>query len=274
MTLLVRDEIDIIRPVIEYHLNNGVDEIIITDNGSIDGTLEVCREYLNKGVSEVIIEPSSDYSQYLYVSRMANLASSKYKADWIINADADEFFISRTKGDLKKSLSLISDSVDIVEVQRHDFVPIYRDFRNFEPLNFPYRKVFSNNLRGTPLPPKVIHRRSNNITVAMGNHSVSGDNLSNTTTDSDIEIFHYPIRSLKQFESKVTNAGSGLAKNKHLNKNMGFHVRYWYELLLNNKLEEEYNKHFYDIIKLELGLENKEIVKDECLLNKHPFSKN
>ena len=44
MTLLVRNEVDIIQANLEYHLAQGVDFVIITDHGSEDGTSEILRE--------------------------------------------------------------------------------------------------------------------------------------------------------------------------------------------------------------------------------------
>ena len=44
MTLLVRDEVDVVRQHLLFHLNAGVDFVIVTDNGSVDGTSEVLAE--------------------------------------------------------------------------------------------------------------------------------------------------------------------------------------------------------------------------------------
>jgi len=43
MTLLVRDEEDIIQENIEYHLARGIDFIIATDNLSVDSTTVIQR---------------------------------------------------------------------------------------------------------------------------------------------------------------------------------------------------------------------------------------
>ncbi len=45
MTLLVRDEADILEYNICHHLNQGVDFIIAIDNGSIDKTPDILRKY-------------------------------------------------------------------------------------------------------------------------------------------------------------------------------------------------------------------------------------
>jgi hypothetical protein len=50
MTLLVRNEEDIVRYKIDFQLRRGVDFIIATDNGSGDGTRDILRKYEKKGV--------------------------------------------------------------------------------------------------------------------------------------------------------------------------------------------------------------------------------
>ena len=75
MTLLVRDEQDIVRENLDFHLAQGVDQVIVTDNGSEDATAEILREYESRGVVRLLFEPSDDYSQGRWVTRMARLAA-------------------------------------------------------------------------------------------------------------------------------------------------------------------------------------------------------
>ena len=62
MTLLVKNEVDVVRDNIEFHLRNGVDFIIATDNLSDDGTLEILQEYEKKGVLYLIQETAQDHN--------------------------------------------------------------------------------------------------------------------------------------------------------------------------------------------------------------------
>ena len=49
MTLLVRNEADIVDAQVAFHLHAGVDFVIATDNGSDDGTLEILERYARTG---------------------------------------------------------------------------------------------------------------------------------------------------------------------------------------------------------------------------------
>jgi len=171
MTILVRDEIDIIKDMIDFHLAQGVDHIIITDNGSVDGTYEACKEYTNTGKVELLEEPASDFSQHRWVTRMANIAYEKYNADWVINADADEFFLPLKKNvNLKDTLKRVKSNISALRLPRHDFVSNERAMKVSPSVEMIYRKTVSLNFKGSLLPPKVIHRGSPNTVIPQGNH--------------------------------------------------------------------------------------------------------
>ena len=95
MTLLARDEIDIVDSWLAFHLNAGADVVIATDNRSQDGTTEVLEEYARSGQVHLIRELGEDLRQNEWVTRMARLAATGYGADWVINSDADEFWWPR-----------------------------------------------------------------------------------------------------------------------------------------------------------------------------------
>ena len=63
MTVLARDEEDIIGWNLRYHLSRGVDHIIVTDNRSQDGTRDIVREIGRSGRVTYLFEPQDDFSQ-------------------------------------------------------------------------------------------------------------------------------------------------------------------------------------------------------------------
>ena len=93
MTLLVKNEEDILESNLQFHKAMGVDGFIVTDNNSTDSTLEIIKRYQAKGwIKEVIIERATNYCQKEWVDRMIMIAKKRYGADWVINADADELW--------------------------------------------------------------------------------------------------------------------------------------------------------------------------------------
>ncbi len=269
MTLLVRDEIDIIRTCLDFHLAEGIDFIIVTDNGSLDGTVEVLEEYESTGRIEIIHEPPSDYSQGPWVTRMAQRASVKHGADWVINADADEFFLWKG-GTLREALKQKPESIQVFTAGRHDFVPIERAQSAAVPLEMPYRMSDSRNLfNRKPLIPKAIHRGHPKAVIGMGNHRVHAPGFPGDYEPGEIEVYHYPIRSYAQFQSKAVNTGSSLEKNTEIAPNVAQRPRLWYRLWKEGKLKDEYLAHvFYGPERLKASLESGDLVEDMALIER------
>ena len=227
LTLLVRDEIDIIQKNIDFHLSQGVDFIIVTDNGSVDGTRDVLNDCENKKIIKVIDEPEHNYHQEQWVNRMGDVARNEYGASIIIHADADEFWHSRS-GDLKREISNID--CDGLYVKKYEVTAINNSNVVF-PDDFKYIRINDDGFG------KVMFKCNKRMYyVNQGNHQAYDLGVKQS---NDIKIIHMPFRGKEQFYKKVINGGSAYEKSG-LPKNIGFHWREWYDSYKNGKLEETY----------------------------------
>lgn len=239
MTLLVRDEEDIIAANIDYHLARGVDLVIATDNASVDNTVEILRGYESQGVLRLLHEPTDNYSQAKWVTRMARLAAEE-GAGWVINSDADEFWWPRAATDLKRAFADVPKRIGVVRVARHNFPPRPLDGRPFSEV-MTIRDLDSRNSRGRPLRPKVAHRAHPEARVRMGNHGVRGPGLGEKAKTREIEILHFPMRTFEQLENKIVKGGRALAANDELPPGKGQTWRQLYSLWEQGRLREFYD---------------------------------
>jgi hypothetical protein len=263
MTLLVRNEIDVIEANLEYHLAQGVDFVIVTDHGSEDGTSEILQEYERMGVAKVIREEEEGHHQSNRVTRMAEIARLGHNADWVIHNDADEFWWPLV-GDLRDVFSSLPRQFGQIEVRRRNFRPRVDGEGPFYS-RLVYREASSFNLSGDALESKVAHRPHPEVVVAPGNHSIRGGDLPVVPAGEVLEIFHFPMRSYEQFEHKVLQIGHGYEQLPDRSPRTGWDQLALLELQRAGRLRDYYDGLLLDRGALERGLQLGTIVVDRRL---------
>jgi glycosyltransferase involved in cell wall biosynthesis len=245
MTLLVRDEIDIIEKNICFHLNHGVDFIVAVDNGSIDGTTQVLQKYAQKGVLSYKIIKKHTKEQSKWVSTMARLAVKKYHATHLFHCDADEFWYPAS-GNLKNHLPqgnrvLLVPSVNYLPPTLTQRLALKR-FIVTSPYTHPATRHNAESYRFFLFPqqPKVF-TTSNFTCIAQGNHLVLDRPNIDYRPAADILIHHFPVRSFNQFRTKVINGGSSYEKNPVRDPDIGWHQKDWYRCYQANLLTDLYH---------------------------------
>ena len=214
MTLLVRDEADILDAHLAYHLNAGVDLVIATDHRSVDGTTELLESHAREGHLHLFREDSRWIRQSEWATRMARLAATDHGADWVINSDADEFWWPRG-GSLKEVLSAVPAPFGMVRALVRTFLPRPDDGAFFAdrmtvrlatpaPINDP----------ATPFRPvaKIVHRGDAGVTVGRGSNFVSGP-WPLLHDWYPLEVLHAPLRSREQCARKYEKTWTGWQEN-------------------------------------------------------------
>ncbi|WP_291057566.1 glycosyltransferase family 2 protein [Herbiconiux sp.] len=227
-TVMVRDEADIIGAMLDHHLAQGVDVIIVTDNGSVDGTTDILQGYADRGLIELRHDPTHRKQQAPVVTQMARDAASLHGADWVINADADEFFVP-----VDRSLTLHEVFEQLDPAIKAFLVPVtnltgpaaasgsglgrltYRDER-------PEAALRATGLRAHPTAD-AIHVGDPQIDVIQGNHFVSLASQGAPPEALAIEVLHLPWRSWEQYRNKVEIAGRAYDDNPELSPSPNHH---------------------------------------------------
>lgn len=261
MTMLVRNEDDILRENLEYHLHSGVDQFIITDHHSEDTTIKILQEYQNKGILTFRVEMSPEHHQAKWVSEMAIRAFKDYKADWVINNDADEFWVA-PDNDLKKYFWTVNKDVWKLHVNRLDF--FYRPFKHgkwFETMLI--REI---NRRWT----KACHRAADDIEVEVGNHNVfsksfKSGNFKEEKAEGYLKIFHFPIRNEKRYKNKMIQGYDSISRTPSITSEQFWHWKRAIQYIQQNKFEEYIKSYSVTPAQINEGIKNGLLKFDDTL---------
>ncbi len=266
MTILVKNEADIIEKNIVTHAKLGVDAFVVMDNNSQDGTRELLSK-LSDSYDIRLFDEKGLYNQAVWMKRLAKEAK-KIGADWVINNDADEFWIPKNGLNLH---DVFAYKGTVAHVQRYNMLmdpaASQKGFaasvhRVVNPVAYSKNiQLLSDNVSMvlTKIGPKTALNPRGLITIRGGNHKawhimnsreylfMKADDI---TKKPDINVYHYPFRSYTQFENNIINRKSLMESGKHIR--MGPHYRRWVKLYNAGKLPEEYNRLCFDHEQLDI----------------------
>ena len=214
MTLLARNEADVVDAQLAYHLHAGVDFVIATDNASSDGTTEILERYERAGCLQLLREEADDMRQAEWVTRMARLAATEHGADWVLNADADEFWWPRG-GSLKDVLATVPERYGVLRGCWRHFLPRPDDGSFFaERMTVRLAAPAHPGDKETIFHAhqKVAHRAHPEVEIEAGNHNAEANGLDPLRAWHPLEVLHFSFRSVAQLREQGTAAAGSATR--------------------------------------------------------------
>lgn len=247
---MVKDEADIIEGVIR-HMAGEVDELVVADNGSTDGTFEILQQLKTELPLTLVADPDPAYTQSAKMTRLAALAAER-GATWIVPFDADELWVASDRvstilGDLAGNHAAAGVAVHAL---------LFNHFPSaVDPAgDDPFRTIVWRQREPAPLP-KVAFRWEPGAVIHQGNHGVT---LPSSAVHKvwALEVRHFPYRSAEQFVRKARN-GAAAYRASDLPLTEGAHWRAYGDLLDRHgesALHDVFREHFWHLSPVDAGL--------------------
>ncbi len=272
---MVRNEADIVRVNVLYHLALGFDRFLIVDNGSSDGTTEILKD-LGR---DPRVRWTRDEGVYRQAEITTGLAREALRdgADWVVPTDADEFWHAprgKLRGVLEGSRAGALKARVVTFIQRREqehctpdgLLNMTRRARETVVHEEGKRLIQQSTIafvENEP-SPKWLSRPTEEVEIAKGNHHVYGIAGSRALADG-VLCLHAPLRSKARLERKAEVGERSLVAEG--GRPLSWHAIRWSRLKNRDRLDGEWEANSYFGTCLDVYGQRRETVFDPRLRN-------
>lgn len=243
----MKDEHDVARSVLLHMLGEGLDHIVVADNGSTDGTRDVLSEMARQYPVTVVDDTEVAHYQSRKMTRLVHRFAEEHGGDmFCVPFDADEIWVFR--GD-RIGVELRSCTADLVTADLFNHFPSAIDPAGDDPFD----TIIWRTREPAPLP-KVAFRYKDGAVIHDGNHGVTLP-YEPEVMPGGLEIRHFPYRTAEQFIRKARNGADAL-RATDLPLDVGAHWRGYGDLLDSRGpevLREVFTQHFWALSPADKG---------------------
>jgi len=273
---MLRNEADIIETNLRHHFASVIDEAIVIDNGSTDGTIEVVSE-LAEDLPILLASEVGPMYQSDRVTRMARFAVRR-GADWVLPIDADEFWVA-TGASFRGVLEDTPTEVGALFVELVTFVQsrdvlaarpgclasmTMRPEHQVGPMEELPRLVQDEEVGWVEImyTPKCVHRARPGITVPKGNHRTG---VPDGRPADVLACLHAPMRAFSTLAVKLDHGRRETEENGPLEVEASWHVKRWWQMARERTLDREWEALSYRDGAITVGGRRHELVGDSRL---------
>ena len=224
--MLVRDEGDMIEVTVS-HLLSQVDEVIVTDHRSVDGTREILER-----LPVILHRDDQLHSEQRQKTTAMAKEALRRGHGWVVPCDADEIWLG--PGRIADCLAELGEKWLVATGPIYNHVPTESDPDDANP-------VFR--LRHRRTTPKGKHKVARKVAcrlrpdlkkISFGNHSAHYKEEKHPPAVAMFQVRHFQFRSPEQTIRKVRNFHDGRHRGKDYYNDLDDEQvleRFWYPLL-------------------------------------------
>jgi hypothetical protein len=255
--LNVLDEIEFVEICVQHLRAIGVDLIVLTDLGSIDGTAARLEKF-ESDPDICMIRIGRDTDAWGFPSRMYERTITQFAVDRVLFLDADEFWLPKS-GNLKATVGLAE--ADALSVRRLN-IPLVEGRSalpaDLSPAGYRDLYVVAKPLKNaasklqidphlawilTEVGPKTLIDPQTIEGVGTGTHHfvAKGGITPSVVRPDDLLIVHVPFSTPERFMRKLENIDRSLTVFGHrLIGSQAWHWRRWLQIAKEGKVEQEF----------------------------------
>jgi len=219
--LPVFNNVDFIEEVIEHLLSQGLN-LVILDDGSTDGTFEICKKYSKRFDIELLQIKNTHWGNTKIVKILYDMALLK-SPDWVIRTDADEILESGMKDvTLKDAITRVdSEGYNLIQFDCFEFFLTDNDDKSASKITDKikyYSCQFDFLYRAWKVSPGISPE------LGWGHIPVFPEYQKYKIYPKKFVLRHYRFRSIKQAQDKIK---SMISRTKDTTEGkLGIHIRY------------------------------------------------